>query len=51
MNAQSAKKAAFKWEDPFNLEAELTEDERLIRDTAREYCQHKLLPRVKEAFR
>ncbi|MFN4312403.1 MAG: acyl-CoA dehydrogenase [Ferrovibrio sp.] len=52
MNAQApAAKAVFKWEDPFNLEAELTEDERLIRDTAREYCQGKLLPRVKEAFR
>ena len=52
MNAQKpATKTAFKWEDPFNLEAELTEDERLIRDTAREYCQHKLMPRVKEAFR
>ncbi|MFN4275764.1 MAG: acyl-CoA dehydrogenase [Ferrovibrio sp.] len=52
MNAQApAAKAVFKWEDPFNLEAELTEDERLIRDTAREYCQSKLLPRVKEAFR
>ncbi|WP_300300680.1 acyl-CoA dehydrogenase [Ferrovibrio sp.] len=52
MNAQApAAKAVFKWEDPFNLEAELTEDERLIRDTAREYCQNKLLPRVKEAFR
>ncbi|WP_374302850.1 acyl-CoA dehydrogenase [Ferrovibrio sp.] len=52
MNAQApAAKPVFKWEDPFNLEAELTEDERLIRDTAREYCQNKLLPRVKEAFR
>ncbi|MFN3399596.1 MAG: acyl-CoA dehydrogenase family protein, partial [Ferrovibrio sp.] len=51
MNAQNKTKAAFKWEDPFNLDAELTEDERLIRDTAREYCQNKLLPRVKEAFR
>ncbi len=51
MNVQSATKAAFKWEDPFNLDAELTEDERLIRDTARDYCQSKLLPRVKEAFR
>lgn len=52
MNVQNAAaKAAFKWEDPFNLEAELTEDERLIRDTARDYCQNRLLPRVKEAFR
>jgi glutaryl-CoA dehydrogenase len=51
MNVQSKTKAAFKWEDPFNLDAELTEDERLIRDSARDYCQSKLLPRVKEAFR
>ncbi|WP_341704221.1 acyl-CoA dehydrogenase [Ferrovibrio sp.] len=52
MNAQSpAARAAFQWDDPFNLDAELTEDERLIRDTARDYCQNKLLPRVKEAFR
>lgn len=51
MNVQKTAKTAFKWEDPFNLEAELTEDERLIRDTARDYCQNKLLPRVKEAFR
>ncbi|WP_298722875.1 acyl-CoA dehydrogenase [uncultured Ferrovibrio sp.] len=56
MNVQAAKpasaaKATFKWDDPFNLEAELTEEERLVRDTARDYCQNKLLPRVKEAFR
>ncbi|WP_341915063.1 acyl-CoA dehydrogenase [Ferrovibrio terrae] len=51
MNVQSKTKTAFKWEDPFNLDAELTEDERLIRDSARDYCQSKLLPRVKEAFR
>lgn len=44
-------KAHFDWEDPFLLEAELTDEERMVRDTARDYCQSKLLPRVKEAFR
>jgi len=43
--------AAFDWEDPFLLEDQLTEDERLIRDTARAYAQDKLLPRVLEAYR
>lgn len=52
MNAHPpAAKVAFQWDDPFNLDAELTEEERLVRDTARDYCQNKLLPRVKEAFR
>jgi len=51
MNAQSSSRPAFQWDDPFNLEAELTEEERLVRDTARDYCQNKLLPRVTEAFR
>lgn len=52
MNAHpAAAKVAFQWDDPFNLDAELTEEERLVRDTARDYCQNKLLPRVKEAFR
>ncbi len=40
---------SFNWEDPFLLEEQLTEEERLVRDTAREYCQDKLLPRVVEA--
>ena len=39
-------KAAFQWEDPFLLEDQLTEDERLIRDTARDFAQDKLAPRV-----
>ncbi len=46
----SAAAAAFKWEDPFHLEAQLTEDERLIRDSARGYAQEKLLPRIVEAY-
>lgn len=41
----------FHWDDPFLLEAQLTDDERMIRDTARSYAQEKLLPRVIEAYR
>ncbi|MFD1508220.1 acyl-CoA dehydrogenase [Lacimonas salitolerans] len=40
----------FDWEDPFRVEDQLTEDERMIRDSARAYCQEKLQPRVLEAF-
>jgi hypothetical protein len=40
----------FRWQDPFDLESRLTEDERMIRDTARAYAQDKLLPRVNEAY-
>jgi glutaryl-CoA dehydrogenase len=45
------KKAAFQWEDPFLMDADLTEEERMIRDAARAYCQEKLAPRVQHAFR
>jgi len=38
--------AAFNWEDPLDLESELTEEERMVRDTARGYAQDKLFPRV-----
>jgi glutaryl-CoA dehydrogenase len=41
----------FDWADPFRLEDQLTEEERLIQTTAREYAQEKLAPRVLEAFR
>ncbi len=40
----------FKWDDPFLLDEELTEDELLIRDTARAFAQEKLQPRVIEAY-
>jgi glutaryl-CoA dehydrogenase len=43
--------ATFNWEDPLLFDGELSEDERLIRDSARQFCQEKLLPRVQEAFR
>jgi len=49
MSAAKAK-AAFVWEDPFLLEEQLSEDERLVRDAARAYAQDKLLPRVVSAF-
>ena len=42
--------AKFDWEDPMKLEEQLTEEERLIRDTARQYARDKLLPRIIEAY-
>jgi len=44
------KTTAFKWDDPFCLEDQLTEEERLIRDAAHDYAQGKLQPRVLRAF-
>ncbi len=44
-------KPTFQWEDPFLLEAQLSEDERMVRDSARAYCQEKLKPRILEAHR
>ncbi len=44
-------KPRFNWEDPLLLDGQLSEDERMVRDTARKYCQEKLTPRVLEAFR
>jgi glutaryl-CoA dehydrogenase len=41
----------FKWDDPFLLDEQLGEDERQIRDAARDYCQDKLMPRILEANR
>ena len=43
--------AEFNWEDPLDLEAQLTEEERMIRDAARAFAQDKLAPRIKSAFR
>ena len=44
-------RVAFDWSDPFALESALAEDERLVRDTARAFCEQELMPRVVEAFR
>ena len=52
MNAPIKKtKAEFSWQDPFFLEQQLTEEERMVRDAAQAYCQGKLAPRILEAFR
>src|ERR1700674_395148 len=45
------KDSAFNWEDPLDLERELSEEERMVRDTARGYAQDKLMPRVLAAYR
>lgn len=42
---------SFQWEDPFLLDGQLSEDEKLIRDSARAYCQDQLQPRVLSAYR
>lgn len=44
-------RTAFQWDDPFQLDQQLTEDERAVRDAARAYCQDKLAPRVLDMFR
>lgn len=44
-------KNTFNWQDPFLFETQLSEEEKMIRDTANSYCQSKLLPRVRDAFR
>jgi len=46
-----AKHAKYDWQDPLGLDAQLTEDERAVRDAAHAYCQDRLAPRVLDAFR
>ncbi len=43
-------KPVFDWPDPFLIDDQLTDEERMIRDTAHEYCQDKLMPRVASAY-
>jgi glutaryl-CoA dehydrogenase len=45
------KDTAFVWEDPLDLESELTEEERMVRNSTRGFAQSYLMPRVVEAFR
>ena len=40
----------FQWEDPLGLEFELTEEERMVRDTAKGFAQDYLMPRITEAY-
>jgi glutaryl-CoA dehydrogenase len=49
--AHAPAKAVFKWDDPLLLDAQLTEEERMVRDAAHAYAQDKLMPRIKDAFR
>jgi glutaryl-CoA dehydrogenase len=44
-------KASFNWADPLLLDAQLTEEERMVRDAAAEYAQGRLMPRIHDAFR
>ncbi|TPH12258.1 acyl-CoA dehydrogenase [Litorilituus lipolyticus] len=44
--ASQASKPRFNWQDPLLLESLLTEEERLVRDSAHQYCQEKLMPRI-----
>jgi glutaryl-CoA dehydrogenase len=46
-----AKRVSFDWQDPMFLEHQLGDEERMIRDAAREYCQDRLMPRVQMANR
>ncbi|MEX2632157.1 MAG: acyl-CoA dehydrogenase [Tistlia sp.] len=48
---KSDRATRFEWEDPLLLEEQLSEDERMIRDAARSYCQEQLMPRVVQANR
>jgi len=44
-------KASFQWDDPLLLESQLSDEERLVREATRDYCQERLLPRVRDAHR
>lgn len=50
LNVVKSKKKEFNWRDPLDLDGQLSEEEKLIRDTAYDYAQGSLLPRVEEAF-
>ena len=50
-DTHSRTKASFNWADPLLLDAQLTEDERMVREAAAAYCQDRLAPRVVESFR
>src|SRR5690242_15732090 len=49
--SKASKGDGFQWDDALLLEEQLTEDERMVRDTARNYAQDKLMSRVQKAFR
>jgi len=43
--------ASFNWQDPFCIDDQLSDDERMIRDTAKSYAKDKLMTRVRQAYR
>ncbi|ETW00494.1 hypothetical protein, variant [Aphanomyces invadans] len=49
--SMAAKAGAFNWQDPLDLNGALTDEERMIRDSANAYCQQELLPRIVKANR
>jgi glutaryl-CoA dehydrogenase len=51
MNTRRSDKPTFQWDDPLLVEAQLSDEERQVREAAHAYCQEKLLPRVIEANR
>jgi glutaryl-CoA dehydrogenase len=51
LSSPRADTSAFRWDDPLLLDEQLSDEERMARDTARRYAQDKLAPRVLEAFR
>ena len=50
LNVVKSEKKEFNWKDPLDLDGQLSEEEKLIKDTAYDYAQVSLLPRVEEAF-
>lgn len=50
-NHQQPARTAFDWQDPMFFDQQLSDDERMIRDAAYEYCQGQLMPRIKQANR
>jgi glutaryl-CoA dehydrogenase len=51
LHARPKSDAPFDWTDPLLLDEELTGEERIVRDSARSWCQEKLMPRVRDGFR
>jgi glutaryl-CoA dehydrogenase len=49
--SEAARRAAFRWDDPFLLDEQLSGEERMVRDAAHDYAQAKLQPRVLKAYR
>jgi len=47
----ASNKVSFEWSDALNLDSRLTEEERMVRDTARDFCQEQLMPDIVQAAR